>query len=77
MSSSTSSKSLIVIVGPTASGKTTLAIQLAKDLKTEIVSADSRQFYREMSVGTAKPTTAELSQVKHHFINYIILSIFS
>ncbi len=69
MSSSTSSKSLIVIVGPTASGKTTLAIQLAKDLKTEIVSADSRQFYREMSVGTAKPTTAELSQVKHHFIN--------
>jgi tRNA dimethylallyltransferase len=62
-------KTLIVIVGPTASGKTALGIQLAQKLNTEIISADSRQFYREMSIGTAKPTTDELSQAKHHFIN--------
>src|ERR1700739_1894350 len=62
-------KNLIVIVGPTASGKTALAIDLAKRLKTEIISADSRQFYREMAIGTAKPTLAELSQAKHHFVN--------
>jgi len=69
MNSSPSLKSLIVIVGPTASGKTALAIKIARELKTEIVSADSRQFYREMSIGTAKPTGEELSQVKHHFID--------
>ena len=62
-------KQLIVVCGPTASGKTSLAIQLAKKLKTEIVSADSRQFYREMNIGTAKPTDQELAEVKHHFIN--------
>lgn len=60
---------LVVIVGPTAVGKTAMAISLAKLWKTEIVSADSRQFYREMSIGTAKPNPAELSEVKHHFIN--------
>ena len=60
---------VLVIQGPTASGKTSLAIQLAKTLKTEIISADSRQFYREMSIGTAKPTQDELSQVKHHFVH--------
>ena len=65
-----SSKPLLIsIVGPTAVGKTALAIRLAKWLNTEIVSADSRQFYREMSIGTAKPTNDELAQVQHHFIN--------
>lgn len=62
-------KTLLVIVGPTASGKTALAIDLAKRLNTEIISADSRQFYREMSIGTAKPTAEELGQAKHHFVN--------
>jgi tRNA dimethylallyltransferase len=64
-----SKKELIVIAGPTAVGKTAVAIKLAQQLKTEIVSADSRQFYREMSIGTAKPSTKELSQARHHFIN--------
>ena len=58
-----------MICGPTAVGKTAIAIQLAKQLSTEIISADSRQFYREMSIGTAKPTKEELAEVKHHFIN--------
>lgn len=62
-------KTLIVIVGPTAIGKTAIAIELAKLYNTVIVSADSRQFYREMSIGTAKPTNAELGTVKHYFIN--------
>lgn len=62
-------KHLIVIVGPTASGKTSLAIQLANHFKTEILSADSRQFFKEMSIGTAKPTPQELKQAKHHFID--------
>ena len=60
---------LVVILGPTASGKTTLAIEVAKALGTEILSADSRQFFKEMSIGTAKPSAEELKQVKHHFIN--------
>lgn len=58
-----------MIVGPTAVGKTALAIELAKTLGTEIISADSRQFYREMTIGTAKPTADELAAVRHHFIN--------
>lgn len=62
-------KLLIAIVGPTAVGKTAIAVNLAEELKTEIVSADSRQFYREMEIGTAKPTEHELKQVPHHFIN--------
>jgi tRNA dimethylallyltransferase len=62
-------KYLIIIAGPTASGKTALAIQLAQYFKTEILSADSRQFFREMSIGTAKPTPEELNQAPHHFIN--------
>lgn len=62
-------KHLIVVVGPTAIGKTALAIQIAKYFQTEIISADSRQFYREMSIGTAKPSEKELSAVHHHFIN--------
>ena len=62
-------KHLIVIGGPTASGKTDLAIRLAQHFTTDILSADSRQFYREMTIGTAKPTEEELALVKHHFIN--------
>lgn len=64
-----STKRLIVIVGPTAVGKTALAIRLAQQLQTEIISADSRQIYRELEIGTAKPSQAELEQVPHHFIN--------
>jgi len=64
-----SQKHLIVIAGPTAIGKTDLAIKIAQQFKTEIISADSRQFYREMSIGTAKPTDEELKAAKHHFIN--------
>ncbi len=61
-------KKLIVLVGPTAVGKTSVAIQLAQQLKTEIISADSRQIYKELEIGTAKPTREELAAVKHHFI---------
>ena len=64
-------KTLIVIAGPTASGKTAFAIKLAKALHTVILSADSRQFYKEMSIGTAAPTEEELSQVKHYFVHHI------
>lgn len=60
---------LIVLTGPTAVGKTELCIRLANDLKSEIISADSRQFYEELTIGSAKPTMAELAQVPHHFIN--------
>ena len=63
-------KTLIAVVGPTAIGKTSLAIQLAKYFKTEILSADSRQFYKEMSIGTAVPTTDELQMAPHHFIQH-------
>jgi len=62
-------KKLVVIVGPTASGKTALAIDLALRWNTEIISADSRQIYKELEIGTAKPTDQELKLVKHHFIN--------
>lgn len=64
-----SSKRLIVIAGPTAVGKTAVAIRLALHLKTEIVSADSRQIFKELTIGTAKPDEVELASVKHHFIN--------
>ncbi len=62
-------KTLIVVVGPTAIGKTSLAITLAKHYQTEIISADSRQFFKEMSIGTAKPSDEELAAASHHFIN--------
>lgn len=62
-------KKLIVIGGATATGKTAYAIKLAQHLGTEILSADSRQFYRGMDIGTAKPTAAELAAAKHHFID--------
>jgi tRNA dimethylallyltransferase len=64
-----STKTLIVIAGPTAVGKTAAAIEVAKHFDTVVVSADSRQFFREMSIGTAKPSEEELAQVKHYFIN--------
>lgn len=59
----------MVIVGPTAVGKTDLCVQLAQELKTEIISADSRQFYKELSIGTAKPSLKEQGGVIHHFID--------
>jgi len=62
-------KRLIVVVGPTAVGKTAMGIQLANQYDTEIISADSRQFYKEMTIGTAKPDAEELAQAKHHFID--------
>lgn len=68
---SADSKTLIVVCGPTAIGKTSLAIDLARCYQAEIISADSRQFYREMSIGTAKPTEQQLAEVPHHFINNI------
>lgn len=67
-------RTLIVVLGPTASGKTSMAIDLAKYFDAEIISCDARQFYREMNIGTAKPNEAELGAVPHHFINN--LSIF-
>ncbi|GAC1371863.1 MAG: tRNA (adenosine(37)-N6)-dimethylallyltransferase MiaA [Hymenobacter sp.] len=60
---------LLTIAGPTAVGKTALCVQLAQQFRTEIVSADSRQFFRELSIGTAKPTPAEMQGVPHHFID--------
>lgn len=60
---------LIVVAGPTAVGKTNLCVRLAQALQTEVISADSRQFYRELNIGTAKPSEAELQGVPHHFIN--------
>jgi tRNA dimethylallyltransferase len=62
-------KYLIVIVGPTAVGKTGLSLKLAKELKCSIVSADSRQLFREMNIGTAKPSVRDLEEVQHYFIN--------
>jgi tRNA dimethylallyltransferase len=62
-------KKLIVIAGPTAVGKTAVAIKVALHFKTEIVSADSRQIFKELTIGTAKPDEVELASVQHHFIN--------
>ncbi len=62
-------KRLIVLVGPTAVGKTALSIDLAKTLSTEIISADARQIFKELEIGTAKPSSDQLREVKHHFIN--------
>lgn len=67
-------KFLIVLAGPTASGKTKVAIELAKHFDTAIISADSRQFYREMEIGTAKPTEAERAQAKHYFIDFLSIN---
>ena len=64
-------KTLIAISGPTGVGKTALAISLANHFQTEIISCDSRQFYREMSIGVAKPSADELSTAPHHFISFL------
>ncbi len=61
-------KTVIIICGPTAAGKTSVAIQLAKHFHTEIISADSRQCYKELNIGVARPSKEELAEVKHHFI---------
>ena len=66
-----SKKKLIVVVGPTAVGKTSLSIELANFIGTEIVSADSRQFYKELNIGVATPTALELSMAKHNLIGHI------
>ena len=68
------SKYLIVIGGPTAIGKTSTTIALANQLNCDIISADSRQFYREMNIGTAKPTKEEQTQAKHHFIDSLSIT---
>jgi tRNA dimethylallyltransferase len=60
---------LVVITGPTAVGKTDLCVRIAKHYQTEIISADSRQFYKELSIGTAKPSSEEMGNVPHHFID--------
>lgn len=63
------SKKLIVLAGPTAVGKTALSIELARHFGCPIISGDSRQFYKEISIGTAKPTSEEMAEVKHYFVN--------
>lgn len=65
----TQRKTLIVVVGPTAVGKTAMSIKLAKHYGTSIISADSRQFYRELTIGTAKPSDKELDEAPHYFVN--------
>lgn len=62
---------LIIILGPTAAGKTAVAIEIAKYFKTEIISCDSRQFYRELKIGSAMPSDDELKEVPHHFIGHL------
>ena len=64
-------KFLIVVAGPTATGKTHLCTQLAKKLQCDIISADSRQFFKELSIGTAKPSAEEMDGVTHHLIDFI------
>lgn len=66
-----SNKKLICVLGPTAIGKTSLGIALAKHFHTEIISADSRQFFKEMKIGTAVPSNEELRQAPHHFIQHL------
>ena len=67
-------KLLVIIGGPTASGKSEFAIQLAQHYNTVIVSADSRQFFKELTIGTAKPSETDLKRVPHYFINSHTLS---
>ncbi len=67
-------KTLVVIVGPTASSKTDIAIELAEKLNTEIISADSRQFYKEIPIGTAAPNSEQLERAHHHFIGHLSIT---
>jgi tRNA dimethylallyltransferase len=64
-------KKLFIILGPTASGKTALSILLAEKLRTEIISCDSRQFYKELKIGAAPPNKEQLQKIKHHFIQHL------
>ena len=64
---------LIIIQGATASGKSSLALSVAKELKVPIISADSRQFYKELSIGTAKPSDEELLVAEHYFVNTLAI----
>jgi tRNA dimethylallyltransferase len=64
-------KKLFIILGPTASGKTALSILLAEKLSTEILSCDSRQFYKELKIGAAPPSKKQLQKIKHHFIQHL------
>jgi len=68
LSSMSSNKKIIIVVGPTAVGKTAVAIQIANHFDTEIISADSRQCYKELNIGVARPSVDELNTIKHHFI---------
>ena len=63
---------VIVICGPTASGKTKLSIEIAKKINGEIVSADSMQIYKDMTIGTAKPTPEEMQGIKHYLIDFVL-----
>ncbi len=65
---------LVVVVGPTGVGKTAVAIQLAKHFRTEVISADSRQMYRELPIGTAAPTNDEMQGVPHNFIGNLTVT---
>jgi len=71
---SQSEKTLIILMGPTASGKTTLAIEIAKIFNTEIISADSRQFYKEIPIGTAAPDSIQLNEIRHHFVGHLSIN---
>ena len=62
---------IIVIAGPTASGKTSLGVELAKKINGEVISSDSMQIYKDMTIGTAKPTSAELEEIPHHLIDFV------
>ena len=62
--------SLVVVLGPTASGKTELGVKLAEKLNTEIISADSRQIYKELKIGAAPPDSDQLKRIKHHFVGH-------
>lgn len=67
-------KHLIVLIGPTGVGKTELSLKIAEELHTEIISADSRQMYADLKIGTAAPTTEQLTRVKHHFVGQLALT---
>jgi tRNA dimethylallyltransferase len=63
---------VIVIAGPTCSGKTSLSLKIAGKVNAEIISADSRQFYKYLNIGTAKPSVSELNEIPHHFIDFLL-----